>query len=124
MPNMLALFDDAKSLEEAEAALEGIQAGDDVVRVFRAGEPAAARSATPRTREADAHVVSQQGELAATGAPTGSAADLGIDAFGEAGEYFWRAHEEGAHLMVLDVAEPERAERALREAGAQRVHAI
>lgn len=124
MPNVLALFDDAQALENAQRQLEQIQADDDVVRVFRAASPEASRSPGPKRREEQAHVVSQQGEVAATGAPTGSAADLGLDAFGEAGGYFWRAHQEGAHLMVLDVEDPDATGRALRKAGAQRIHTI
>lgn len=124
MPNVIALFDDAKRLETAEAALAGIHDDTSVVRVFRASEPAAGRSEAPRTRDGQSHVVSQQGEVAATGAPTGSAADFELDAFGDVGEFFWRAHAQGSHLMVLDVEDPERTRRVLEEAGAERVHAL
>lgn len=124
MPNVIALFDDAQRLEEAQDALAEIHAEDDVVEVFRGPYPAAAKSEKPSHRQGEARVVSQQGEVAATGSPAGAAADLGLEPFGEAGEYFWRAHQEGAHLMVLDVAEPERAQEVLQQAGAQRVHAI
>lgn len=124
MPNVLALFDDAQRLEEAEAALAGHGADDDVVRVFRAQTPTADRSKKPSTRQSEERVVSQQGEVAMVGSPAGSAADLGLEPFGEAGEYFWRAHQDGAHLMVLDVDEPERAAETLDQAGAQRVHTV
>lgn len=124
MPNVIALFDDAKRLEAAEAALADTHDENTVVRVFRASQPAASRSDPPRTRDGQAHVVSQQGEVAGTGAPAGSAADFELDAFGEVGDFFWRAHEQGSHLMVLDVEDPERTRRTLQEAGAERVHAL
>lgn len=124
MPNVLALFDDAEKLESAKAALDEIGADDDIVRVFRGHEPAAARAESPSTRKAEERVVSQQGEVAAVGAPTGSAADLGLEPFGEVGEYFWRAHQEGAHLMVLDVVDADAAVETLENSGAQRVHAV
>ena len=124
MPNVIALFDDAERLEEAQEALAEIHADDDVVEVFRGPQPAAAVSDKPSERQGEQRVVSQQGEVAATGSPTGSAQDLGLEPFGEVGEYFWQAHQEGAHLMVLDVAEPEKTLQALQDAGAERVHAI
>lgn len=122
MPNVLALFDDAKQVERAQAALEDAGAADDVVRVFLAPEPTTELDESASARDAEANVVSQQGEVAAVGAPTGSAADLDLDALGEVGQYFWRAHQEGAHLMVLDVADPQDAAQRLDDAGAQRVH--
>ena len=124
MPNVIALFDDAARLEDAQDALAEIHAADDVVKVFRGHAPAAAISEKPSERQGEARVVSQQGEVAATGSPSGAAQDLGLEPFGEVGEYFWRAHQDGAHLMVLDVAEPEKTVQALQDAGAERVHAV
>ena len=124
MPNVIALFDDAERLEEAQDALAKIHADDDVIKVFRGHRPAAATSEKPSDDQGEAHVVSQQGEVAATGSPAGSAQDLGLEPFGEVGTYFWRAHQDGAHLMVLDVEQPEKAEQVLKDAGAERVHAI
>ena len=124
MPNVIALFDDAERLEDAQDALAELRADDDVIQVFRGHQPAAAISEAPSERQGEARVVSQQGEVAATGSPSGAAQDLGLEPFGEVGEYFWRAHQDGAHLMILDVAEPERVQRALEDAGAERVHAV
>ena len=124
MPNVIALFDDAERLETAQDALADIHAEDDVIKVFRGHQPASAISDKPSEDQGDARVVSQQGEVAATGSPSGSAQDLGLEPFGEVGAYFWRAHQDGAHLMVLEVENPERAQQVLEEAGAERVHAL
>ena len=108
----------------SSSALGEIHADEDVVKVFRGHRPAAAISEKPSEDRGGARVVSQQGEVAATGSPSGSAQDLGLEPFGEVGEYFWRAHQDGAHLMVLDVEDPEKTRKVLHDAGAERVHAV
>lgn len=116
--NVIAVFDDARALEGALRALHDAGLGEQVRHVDDASDAGRTRAAA-----AQQQVVDQQGEMARVAPRTGSLPDLDLSPFGEAGEFFRDARQDGGKLVTLAADDPQRVAEILEREGATRVHA-
>lgn len=132
MVNVVGIFDDAAQLTKAQEALTHAGLGDDIVRVIEGGSERTAADPAPAE---DERVVpaplpagsSSTGGVAVVGQGSDAAPrmvdftpeDLGVGR--EESEFLRQALEGGAHLLLLDTGDVERAVEILQREQAQRV---